>query len=229
MRPGAPFIYGAGAGAFDMRASVDAYGSPEVFAGNNACCELAADYRLPSWSYAGHSDSSVLDEQWSLDSAVATMYGALSRATLLHDVGYLESGRACSLAAMVLGDELCGFARAFASALEVSDETLLLDEIDAVGPGGTHLGRNETRRRYRDFWHAGLLEHQPYDRWASNGGATLGERTRRRALELLSREPSLVLPAATARALEGVIAAARLDHARPASAGMRQLSRHRSD
>ncbi len=209
-RPGAPFIYGAGASAFDMRASVDAYGSPEVFAGNQASCELAAGYGLPSWSYAGHSDSSALDEQWSLDSAVATLYGALSRATLLHDVGYLESGRASSLAALVLGDELCGFARAFAAAVDVSDETLLLDEIDAVGPGGTHLGRKETRRRYRGFWSAALLEHSPHDRWVTDGSATLGERTRQRTLELLAREPSFTPQPATARMLEEVIASATI-------------------
>ena len=81
---------------------------------------------------------------------MTAVLGALSRATLLHDVGYLESGLQSSYETMVLGDELVGYARALLVEVGVDDEALALNEIDAVGPGGGHLGRGYTRRHHRD-------------------------------------------------------------------------------
>ncbi len=80
--------------------------------------------------------------------------GALSRATLLHDVGYLESGLQSALEGLVLGDEVAGYARALLAELPVDDEALALAEVEAVGPGGNHLGTKMTRRHFRDFWRA---------------------------------------------------------------------------
>ena len=44
---------------------------------------------------------------------MGAVLGELCRATLLHDVGYLESGLQSSYEPLVLGDELAGYARAF--------------------------------------------------------------------------------------------------------------------
>ena len=105
VRPGAPFVYGAGGGAMDMRTmSGDPYTAPEACVALQACSDLARFYGLPSFSYAGNSEAKVLDEQWSAESALTTMLGALSRATLLHDVGYLEDGMQSSYESIVLGE-----------------------------------------------------------------------------------------------------------------------------
>ena len=111
-RPGAPFVFGVGTGVINMRTFVDVYNSPGVFLANQAQLDLIRWYGLPSWCYAGHSDSKLPDEQWSLELGVSTILGALSRATLLHDVGYLESGMQGALEGLVLGDEIAGYARA---------------------------------------------------------------------------------------------------------------------
>ena len=93
-RGGAPFVYGVGCGAFDMRTAVDVYGAPEHFLGNAAATDLARFYGLPSFAYAAVADAKTFDEQWAAEAGITAVLGALSRATLLHDVGYLESGLA---------------------------------------------------------------------------------------------------------------------------------------
>ena len=85
---------------------------------------MARFYGLPSFSYAGMSDSKTLDEQWSAEAALSMAYGSLSRATLLHDVGYLESGLQSSYESIVLGDELVGYARQFMREVPVDDYSL---------------------------------------------------------------------------------------------------------
>jgi trimethylamine---corrinoid protein Co-methyltransferase len=199
--PGAVFVYGAGVGAINLRTFVDVYGAPSVFAGDQAMLDLAAWYGLPSWSYAGHSDSKLLDEQWALEMGIATNLGALSGATLLHDVGYLESGMQSSLEALVLGDELAGYARATLCDLTLDDASLALDEIDVVGPGGNHLARRLTRERHRSFWHPSLIDQQTFEQWRAGGGETLLERVRTRLLELQAASPAFRLDSDAAAAV----------------------------
>jgi len=205
-RPGAPFVYGVGAAAMDMRVAVDAYVIPEHFLGNAASCDLARSYGIPSWAYAGPSDAKALDEQMAADVAITTLLGALSRATILHDLGYMESGMAGSQEAIVLGAELTGFARAFLQELPLDDEALQLDEIVAVGPGGNHLARPYTRKHHRDFWKSDLFDHAVYERWQAGGGTTLRERVRQRTRELLAAERTNRLSDDTRSELERIIA-----------------------
>ena len=112
------------------------------------------------------------------------MLGALSRATLLHDVGYLEAGLQSSAAGIVLGDEIAGFARAFLKDVATDDEALAVEEINAVGPGGNHLARPYTRTHHRGFWHPSLIDQTVYDRWHAAGATTLRERLDARTIEL---------------------------------------------
>ena len=148
VKAGAPFVWGGGVGAMNMRTMVDVYSSANVYQGHQAQIDLARWYGLPSFAYAGHTDSKSLDGQWTAEAALTTMLGALSRATLLHDVGYLESGLQGSYESILLGDHLISYAKAFMSELPVTDEALALAEIDEVGPGGNHLARPYTRTRF---------------------------------------------------------------------------------
>jgi trimethylamine---corrinoid protein Co-methyltransferase len=201
-KAGAPFVMGVGTGVMNMQSAVEVYNSPGVFLGNQAQLDLVRWYGLPSWHYAGHSDSKALDEQWALEVGIATIMGALSRATLLHDVGYLESGLQSALEGLVLGDEVAGYARALLGELPVDDEALALVEVEAVGPGGNHLGTKMTRRRFRDFWRASLIDQSTYDRWSAAGGLTLLERVRARLAEILAAGPAFTLDDETQRTLD---------------------------
>ena len=201
-KAGAPFVMGVGTGVMNMQYAVEVYNSPGVFLGNQAHLDLIRWYGLPSWHYAGHSDSKLLDEQWALEVGIATIMGALSRATLLHDVGYLESGLQSALEGLVLGDEVAAYARALLAELPVDDEALALAEVEAVGPGGNHLGTRMTRRNFRDFWRASLIDQSTYDRWFAAGRQTLLERVRARLTEILSAGPAFSLDQETLRTLD---------------------------
>ena len=205
VKPGSPFVYGAGCDTLDMKAMVNPYVSPEWLVGCHAGRELAHFYGLPSFSYAAYSDAKLLDEQWSAETAMTAVFGALSRATLLHDVGYLESGMQVSHASIVLGDELVGFARALLREYAVDAESLAVEEIIAVGPGGHHLGTNYTRRHYREFWVDSLLDKSKHERWRENGATTLRQRVESRVQELRATERPFVLGSEAADALDELL------------------------
>ncbi len=208
-KAGAPFLMGVGTGVMNMQTAVEVYNGPGVWLGNQAQLDVIRWYGLPSWHYAGHSDSKALDEQWALELGIATIMGCFSRATLLHDVGYLESGMQSALEGLVLGDELTGYARAILEELPVDDEAIALAEIEAVGPGGNHLGTRMTRRQHRRYWRPSLIDQNTHERWVAGGRTTLLERVRERLAEILAAEPAFALDAATGRALDELSGAGR--------------------
>ena len=205
VNPGAPFVYGAGCDTLDMRTMINPYVSPEWSMGCQAGRDLAHYYGLPSFSYGAYSDSKALDEQWAAETAMTAVMGALSRGTLLHDLGYLESGMQTSYESIVLGDELAGFAKACLREIAVDDEALAVDEIMSVGPGGNHLSRPYTRRHYRDFWVPTLLDKAPHDRWQSNGATSLKQRVQSRVAELRSEPRAFALDTDAEAALSGLL------------------------
>ena len=208
VRPGAPFVYGVGTGAMDMRTMNDPYVVPESLLAQQAGCDLARYYGLPSFSYAGMSDAKTLDEQWSAEAALSMAYGSLSRATLLHDVGYLESGLQSSYESIVLGDELAGYARQFMREVAVDDDSLAIEDIVAAGPGGNFLGTRYTRRHHREFWTGDLLDHTGHDRWVADGALTLGQRVHAKAERLRGQDRLFTLSDAQDAGLRTIVAEA---------------------
>jgi len=75
----------------------------------------------------------------------------LSGGNLIHDVGYMESGLTCSYEMIVLTDELVGNDSQPNKGIEVSPATLLVEEIDKVGPGGHYLDADSTLKNFASF------------------------------------------------------------------------------
>jgi trimethylamine--corrinoid protein Co-methyltransferase len=187
--PGAPYVYGVAQGAMNLRTSHVLYCAPESYAIQQASVDLATHYGLPSFGYGGCSDSPLLDEQWALEAGMTLLAQALSGVTLLHDLGYVASGTASSFESVVLMDEAVAWVKAYLAGITIDTEMLAVEEIDAAGPGGTHLSRKFTRRHHRDWFTPSLLSQQSHESWAAAGGSTLLERTARKTGELLDGEP----------------------------------------
>ena len=104
---------------------------------------------------------------------VGALQSRLEVAHVVQQRGPAQFAEQGSYEHLVLGDELVGYARAFGERLPVDDEALALDEIMLAGPGGHHLARPMTRRRYRDFRQSTLLDQSVYERWQADGATTL--------------------------------------------------------
>jgi len=171
-RHGAPFVFGAGLHHMDMSAAQICYSSPEFQLTKAAIAQLGRWYDIPTWGYAGCSDAKVVDEQAALEAMLSVIMAKLSGANLVHDVGYMESGLTTSFEMIVLTDELVAMTDHIMKGIEVSDDTLLVDELDRVGPGGHFLDTKETLNRFRDFWFPGLLDRKIGGWWYHPGPAT---------------------------------------------------------
>jgi len=207
-RPGAPFIFGAGVHHMDMKAAQICYGSPEFQLTKAAVAELGRWYGLPTWGYAGCTDAKVMDEQAALEAMLSVMMAKLSGANLIHDVGYMESGLATSFEMIVLTDELVALGDNLTKGIEVSQETLMVEEIDRVGPGGHYLNTDQTLKHFRDFWYPSLLNRQRREEWLKAGETTLGQRLKSRVREILKDHDPKPLDPDRMQEIEKILSAA---------------------
>jgi len=174
IREGMPFIYGGAVPPMDMATSLMSYASPEFMLGTSALTDLAKYYRLPVFSFAGCSDANTFDQQASLESALWILLSSLSGGNLVHDVGYINNGLTTSFEQLVVANEVIGMVRRITGGLPVNEETLALDLIDTVGPGGEFLTSEHTLKHFRENWRPELLCRKAYERWVEEGSKELG-------------------------------------------------------
>lgn len=192
-REGAPFITaGWGASALDMRTMVSPYVEPEK---QFIAQEMAHFYNLPMFAFGGCSDSKCVDQQAGIEAALTLMANSLAGSHLVHDMGYLESGLTGSLAQLVICDELVSWIRTSLAEVEINDETLALDLIDAVGPDGQFLDAGHTLKHFRDRWYPGLLDHHNHQNWVEKGSQDMGQRAAARVNKILAQHHPDPLPA----------------------------------
>jgi trimethylamine--corrinoid protein Co-methyltransferase len=96
----------------------------------------------------------------------------------------MESGLTTSFEMIVLTDELIAMTDHIMKGIEVNEDTLMLDEVDMVGPGGHFLDTDQTLKRFHDFWLPGLLDRKRRLQWLDTGAITLGQRLNARVKEI---------------------------------------------
>jgi len=204
IRPGTPFLYGMNTAAMDMKSAIVSNGSPEWPLGMMAQMDLARYYNLPAWSAGGASDSKVVDAQAGIEMTFSILANFLARATLVHDVGYIEYGSTSSMEALVIADEIIRETRFLVEGLAVNETTLALDAIARVRPGGGFLADDHTLDNWKwAQWRPDLVDRSRYDRWVKQGSKDMFARANERAREILAEHEVPLWP----QEAEAVIAA----------------------
>jgi trimethylamine--corrinoid protein Co-methyltransferase len=212
-RPGAAVIMGGVTAAMDMATSIMSYGSPELLLMSAGMTDVAKWLGIPMFSTAGCSDSKTLDQQAAIEAAVSVTWAALSGANLIHDVGYLESGLLGSFDMLVMSNEIIGMAKYMLGGITVTPDTLAVDVIERVGPGGHYLSQEHTRTHFRnEMWIPTLMNRQMRRAWEAGGRQTMGDRVRAKVLHILEHHETMPIPIEVEARLKELIAAADARH-----------------
>jgi trimethylamine--corrinoid protein Co-methyltransferase len=205
-KPGAPFVFGIGPAVLDMGTMQSAYNAPEYLMGYVCAVELAKWLDLPNWGYAGTTDAQVIDAQAGMEAAELTFLSLATGSNLNHDMGYLDYGMTGSLELIVLTDEFLALNRKLFAGVEVTPETLAVDVVRDVGPGGDFLAHRHTAKNVRKAqWRPTILNRQGHVRWLEEGGLDLKEKARRKALKLLAEHEPAPLPQDVAARIDALV------------------------
>jgi trimethylamine--corrinoid protein Co-methyltransferase len=89
---------------------------------------------------------------------------------VLHAAGWMEGGLVASYEKFVLDCDLLQMVMEFMQPLALDDDSLGLDAIREVGPGGHFFGAAHTLARYTDAFYAPLVsDWRNHQQWAADG------------------------------------------------------------
>ena len=193
-RKGLPFVFGGVPTILDMSTAIGSYGAPELSLWSAALTEMAHYLHLPVMNTAGCTDSVTFDEQAAAESAISCLMAALSGANLVHDVGFTESAKSASLELIAATDEFISMISTIMKGIEVSPETLALDLIGEVGPGGHYIDKKHTLDHFRENWMPSLMSRDDYKTWVTAGSQSLADRTNTRICKIIREHQPEPLP-----------------------------------
>jgi len=202
--PGAPVFYAAAQTAMDLRTGAYTGGGPEDFLFGAATNQLADFYKVPLSMGAFATGARQPDWQAGVENSFSAFMACASGADMLLGAGLLHGSRILSYEQMVMDCEIYSMVRHMLQGIRISADDLALDEIRAVGPGGTFLARKHTRTHMRELWLPELLDRRSYEEWAvKKDGARewAGEKVR----EILTNHQPEPLDPALARELSRMI------------------------
>ncbi len=148
-KPGAPVIFSPAATIMDMKTISYSYGAPEICFLNAALTELCHYYKLPERIDAGSTDAFVVGAQAGAEISYHILISMLTGGDLV-GVGLVPLMRSPEL--MVFADEIIDMLKVATGGLEINAETLPLDLIERVGPGGEYISQSHTLKHFRKFW-----------------------------------------------------------------------------
>ena len=180
LRPGAPVVYGSFTSNVDMRSGSPAFGTPEYTKAAQASGQLARRYGLPFRS-SNTTTSNTVDAQAVYESSMSLWGAVMGGANLVyHAAGWLEGGLTASFEKLVIDAEMLQMIAEYLQPIVIDDDTLALDAIADVGPGGHFFGSPHTIQRYeRAFYSPMVSDWRNFETWAESGSVDATHRANR--------------------------------------------------
>jgi len=209
--PGAPVVYATDAGTVDFKTGTT-IPSPEGSLLHLALNQLAHYHDLPSQvGVTGGSASKLLDTQTGYEKARTILTHLLTTPDIARGLGGLERGRSTSLEAFVIDNEIIDYALRFAQGLEVNDETLAIDVIDKVGPGGIFLGEKHTLKHFRERWMSRLSDIDSFETWQKKGSKSIADVAHEKVKEILATHKVEPIPEDIQKEISKILKRAEAD------------------
>ena len=163
--PGAPVFYAAAQTASDLRTGAYTGGGPEDFLYGAATNVLADFYHIPLSMGSFATGAKEPNWQAGVENSLSTFMASIVMSDMLLGVGFLHGSRIWSFAEMMMDCEIFSIIRKTMEGIVVDDETLALDTIAAVGPGGNFLSQKHTLKHMRELFLPQFMDRRPFNEW----------------------------------------------------------------
>ncbi len=163
--PGAPVFYAAAQTASDLRNGAYTGGGPEDFLFGAATNALSDFYDIPLSMGSFATGAKESNWQAGIENSLSTFMACVSMSDMLLGLGFLHGSRIWSYSQMMMDAEIFSIVHKTMQGIVVDDETLALDTIAAVGPGGNFLSQKHTLKHMRDVFLPEFMDRRPYNVW----------------------------------------------------------------
>lgn len=185
IKEGSSIILGSLPANFNMQSMAGIY-TPQTMLLNIACAEMMAYYGLP------HSGTSGSAPGWGPDLTASGILwmnhltAFLGKVGLAPFVGGNFDSLVFSPALVVYSDEVIRQARLFKQGFVINDESVALNEIESIGPGGNFLISDLTVKYCREFdFNNSIWPQLTLEKWQAQGSPAADKILRRHTCSLL--------------------------------------------
>lgn len=159
---------------FDMKYCAFVYGSAEYTRTTLHKIALCRHYGIPVIAKSLNAAGKEPDAQAAFEIGAHTLIAALAGARAFRTGGMLSACEVYSAEILVIADEIMEFIRRVLKPEEFSADRLMVDEIRAVGPGESYIGRDSTFENYRsEYWIPELFSHSNLGQWREAGSKSI--------------------------------------------------------
>ncbi len=202
--PGAPIVYTSFARGMDMKSGNISMACPEFGILKVALAQMGKYLDLPIRMPSMLRDSKVLDAQSGFETGmIGTVTGLIAD---LMDGMQLDMDLVVDFPDLVFCDDCMAGIRRIASDLVVDENSLALEVMKAVGPGGMFLSQDHTFENFRrELWTPKLLERRNWDLWETDGSQDIFKVAEKKVLEMLAEKPAALLSTAAENQIDEVV------------------------
>ena len=148
------------------------------------------------------------DAQAAAEKTQSAIFETLCGPSVIYGAGMLELGLAMSLEQMVIDNDILKMAQFACNGIDVREETVGMDDIMQVPPGGDYLTFPNTMAKVGITSNPHIYDRGPSEQWQKDGCPDLADRAHVRAQELLAM-PDPELPEGCREELDAIIENAR--------------------
>ena len=202
--PGTPIVYTSFARGMDMKSGTVSMACPEFGILKVALAQLGKYLDLPIRMPAMLRDAKVLDAQAGFETGmVGTVTGFIAD---ILDGMQLDIDLVVDFPDLIFCNECMAGIRRMASELKVDKDSLALESIRDVGPGGTFLSHPHTFDNFLgELWNPKLIERRNWELWEKDGSPSIFKVAEKRALEMLIQKPAAPLPEAVENQIDEIV------------------------
>jgi trimethylamine---corrinoid protein Co-methyltransferase len=165
--------------AIDMKTFAFPYASPDkmtLVAGMTQM--LHGFYGCPTGVHAGKTDSCIPNIQAGFEKALSSITPIMFGAEGIGTLGNLEPGGITfSPVQLVIDNEIIGYIRRIIKGFEVNEDTLALDLINEISPGGNYMSSPHTIENFRkEFYLSDLPDRISWNTWNTKKLKTIEEK-----------------------------------------------------
>ena len=195
IRPGAPVILKPDVDVFDMSTTQCTYSSPEQNLGKAAAVQLARHYHLPIYGLGGGVEAKVPDAEAAAIAMMSMLMVGMAGMNMCQSLGTMSWGQYGAAEMAVICDEMVAMIRRVLSGIAFNDETLALDVIREVGPGGSFLQHDHTVAHFRkELFFPKFFRRQTLEQWQAAGSKMIHDSAHERVEEILRTAGPVPLP-----------------------------------
>ncbi len=186
INPGTPVVYGGAPVHFDMHYGTTPLSAVEATMIAAGYAQMGKYFGMPTHTYAALSDSKVTDMQAGMETAMSGVIAQLAGINMISGAGGLDFVSSFSIEKLVIDNEICGSALRLNRGIDCSPESLAVDLINELGPGGNYLETEHTFKWFKKepYIPSPVIDRRERGSWEAQGSKDIFQRAREKVAEI---------------------------------------------